>query len=205
MIKMKLFETWKKIMFEPIQFYEKLPTKIGYKEPTKFFLKISTITLGIVYILLFIVGLFIMTLVGFAGGSSAGDTSLPLQIASLGIGLITVLAIIAFPLILLLQLGILYVGTGIVHLFIILMGGKNEYKETFKITAYANAPNVFGFIPIINYLAMAYAIILQVIGINKKHKLSIGRSVAAVILPYAIFGVIYFVFLFVFIMAGAFV
>lgn len=202
---MKLFETWKEVMFNPLNFYEKLQKKIGFKEPSLFFLKVQAIVLGTIYVLGLIVLAFfalIFTLISEAAGS-------PLFGAISGsvIGIAVLIALLLYPILLLLSWGILFVSAGITHLFVLIFGGKQGYVETFKATAYSMAPQVFCIIPLVNWAAMIYIFVLQVIGIKHRQKLSWGKSVAAVLLPLvlflALFVIGYLIFIFSFLATGA--
>jgi hypothetical protein len=182
---MRLFETWKKIVFEPKEFYDQLPTKNRYREANLFFLKISAITLGIVYAIMLMLGLLLSGLASLFGGKSV----LMFALAAIGI------ALLLFPIFLLISWGGLYIGAAITHLFVLMFGGKEGYKETFKVVAYSIAPNIFSFVPIVNWFVGIYILVLQVIGIHRRQKLSIGKSVAVVLLPvviiFAIIGIVY--------------
>lgn len=190
---MKLFETWKKVMFDPLNFYEKLPKKIRYKEPSWFFLKIQAITLGILYLFGFIILAFFALIFGAVAGIF-GKLSAGL------LGIIVLIAILLYPVLLLLSWGMLFVGVGITHLFVLIFGGKQKYVETFKALAYALAPQVFSPIPLVGYAAAIYSLVLQVMGIKHRQKLSWGKSVAVVLLPMVLIAIIvvllYFFFIF---------
>ena len=195
---MGFWQTWRNVMFEPMEFYEKMPKKIGFKEPILFHLKVHALVLAIFYVMLIIIGLIIASIAGLVVGSH------PVINWIMGIGLLIVIpiAILLYPLLLAFGLGMLFVGSVIIHLFVTLFGGKKEYAETFKAMAYSSAPLVFSFIPIVNYAATFYSIALQVIGIHKRQKLSIGKSVGIVLIPVAIFGIIYGMFIFILMVIG---
>ncbi|MBI4981114.1 YIP1 family protein [Candidatus Woesearchaeota archaeon] len=164
---MGLFNTWKEIMFNPINFYGKLSKKDQYAEATKYFLKVQAIVSAL---LLITMGLIVSAAIAFGGMAD--------KVIWVVLGLI-----VAYPFMLLFAWGMLYVGAGILHLFVLIFSGKKGYVETFKVVAYSISPQIFGVIPIINYLAMAYILILQVIGIKKRQQLSWGKSAAVVLIP----------------------
>ena len=167
---MGLFNTWKEVMFDPVNFYGKLSKKDQYAEAAKYFLKVQAIASAII-------------IIGF-GFLLSG--LLIVEDLRGNVGLILLMLLICYPLMLLFAWGMLYVGAGILHLFVLLFGGKKGYVETFKVVAYSISPNIFGIIPFINYLAMAYSLILQVIGIKERQQLSWGKSAAVVLIPVGI-------------------
>ncbi len=185
-MKTSLFQTCKEVIFDPMKFYQKLPAKIKYKEPSLFYLKIQAILMLIIFLLLFFIFGFFFMLLGIAGQGIA-------LFGSLGFGFLLLIAILSFPFILLLSWGMLFVSAGILHLFVLLFGGKKGYPETFKAVSYAIAPAILSFIPIINWFVGIYVLILQIIGIHQRQKLSMGRSVAVVLLPIAIVFILFLI------------
>ena len=178
---MAYFKTWAKVMFEPMEFYTKLPKKIRYTEPTLFAIKTYALLLGVLYVLVLLLGLFFLKIATVIVGND-----LLAAVTGAGRGIFILIALLAFPLLLLLAWGLLYVGAGIIHLFVLLFGGKEGFHETFKVYCYSIAPTLFSFIPVVNYVVAIYSIILQIIGIHKRQKLSIGKSIGAVLIPTAI-------------------
>ncbi len=111
------------------------------------------------------------------------NDGLSATITGLSLLIILPLMLIALPILLILSAIMLFVNTAIIHLFVNLVGGQEPYYETFKAVCYAMAPSVLTFIPIINWVASIYMVVLQVIGISKRQKISIGRTILALILP----------------------
>lgn len=172
---MGLWQDWKNVMFNPTEFFNKLPAKDQYRKAAIFYLTIEAIGLA----------LTILTFVPFMTLGLMQDPTMGL-LGGLGTGLLVVVLVLAFPLILLFSWGMLYVGAGLIHIFISLLGGKKSFVETFKASAYSTAPGIFSFLPWIGNLAAVYSLILLIIGIKERHQLSIGRSVAAVLIPVGI-------------------
>ncbi len=172
---MGLWQDWKNVMFNPTEFFNKLPAKEQYRKATIFYLTIEAISLA----------LTILTFVPFMTLGLVQDPTMGL-LGGLGTGLLVGILVLAFPLILLFSWGMLYVGAGLIHLFISLLGGKKGFVETFKASAYSTGPGIFSFLPWIGNLAAVYSLILLIIGIKERHQLSIGRSVAAVLIPVGI-------------------
>ena len=167
-------------MFEPQEFFQKLPKKIKYAEPTKFFLKIQAIVLAILIIVLAMAALFMSTL------SLIGGKELSALVSGLSFGLILIILIIGFPILLLLSWAMLYLTAASIHIFVIAFKGDQGFVETYKVVAYSGAPSIFGIIPYLNWAAWIYIIVLQVMGIERRQKLSQGKSVASILLPIAI-------------------
>ena len=169
------WKTWRDVMFHPTKFYEQLPKKNSYREPSIFFIKAQALTVLIFYILFGI---------SLAVALNSQESELAVLIGGFaGIGFLIGL-IIMFPLILLLGWGFLFVCAGLVHLFVRLFGGKQGYKETFTVIAYSVAPSIFSFIQYVNFPAAIYSLIIEIIGIHKRQKLSLGISIAAVLIPF---------------------
>lgn len=93
----------------------------------------------------------------------------------------------------------MFVGAGILHLFVKLYGGKGDYSDTFRASIYSSTPSVLLMaIPILNFGAMVWSFVLGIIGISLSHHISKLRAFLAYITPFLISGIIYFVFILIF-------
>ncbi|MBT4651339.1 hypothetical protein HOC13_02335 [Candidatus Woesearchaeota archaeon] len=177
---MGFFKTWKTVILDPKVFFSKLPNKMGLREPSIFYLKLQTISWLLVAI---VMGFWLIPSGGFSLVSSLfGGVGI---LVGLLLGILTVVVMIF------LSWGMMFVGAGVIHLFVRAFGGIKEYKETFKAMAYGSAPGVLSSIPLLGWLASIYSVILQVIGLSERQKLSLARSVAAVLVPTVLFGAIF--------------
>ena len=177
---MGFFKTWKTVILDPKVFFSKLPNKMGLREPSIFYLKLQTISWLLVAI---VMGFWLIPSGGFSLVSSLfGGVGI---LVGLLLGILTVVVMIF------LSWGMMFVGAGVIHLFVRAFGGIKEYKETFKAMAYGSAPGVLSSIPLLGWLASIYSVILQVIGLSERQKLSLSRSVAAVLVPTVLFWAIF--------------
>jgi len=176
---MGFFRTWKDVMFNPFNFYAKLPKKFRYREASIFYLKVNALLLGIISLVI----LFLAAILSSAFGSLFGQSQV---FAHFGFLIVLLIIIITIPVLLLLNWGFLFIGAGIIHLFVLIFGSKQGYHETFKVLAYSQAPNLFSIIPFFGYAAAIYSIILEIIGIKERHKLDWSRSVAVILIPFFI-------------------
>ncbi|HEX6203478.1 MAG TPA: YIP1 family protein [Thermoanaerobaculia bacterium] len=83
----------------------------------------------------------------------------------------------------------LFVGAGIYHLFLLLLGATKEstagYEGTMRVSAYASVANVAQIIPLVGtVVTMVWTIVLTVIGLSRVHNTSTGKALAAVLLPF---------------------
>lgn len=182
MKKQTYWETWKDIMGDPEIFYEKLFQKQDKREPTIFALKTYAIQMGVIYIFLLIILFFISVIARLLSPS-----------VNKWLALGTLIYIISFPLLILLRWLSIYIGAGILHLFTLIFQAKSSFTTTYNTYSYSLAPRLLGFIPFIGFFLVIYQIILLVIGINKQHKLTIGKSIAVVLLPVLIIATLSFI------------
>ena len=85
----------------------------------------------------------------------------------------------------LLTLG-LFLGGGVLHLCLMMVGGANRsFETTFRVACFtAGSANLFSMIPICGGLiAMVYHIVLQIIGVSRAHQTTTGKAALAVFLP----------------------
>ncbi len=76
----------------------------------------------------------------------------------------------------------LFVTGLIFHCFFKIFGGKGSYKESLAIRAYSYVVLAFSWIPILGIIANIYGLYIVIRGGEIKHNLSLGKSIAAVIL-----------------------
>ena len=161
---MKYWQSWKKVMFDPSNFFKELKIKEDFKTPTIFALKTHAIFLAISYIITLILAIFLKEFL----------TSISIDVSTLGINntsITIVLFVLMFISLFVIWAG-LHLGALLIHLFSKIFKSKKTYIESYYIYTYASAPNLFAFIPLLNYIFMFYSIILMVIGIKQIHNLS---------------------------------
>lgn len=96
----------------------------------------------------------------------------------------------------------LFVVGVIVHVFVYLLGGRRGIVETLKAFAYGDTPGqLFGWIPIVGFIAWLYSLYLWIIGIRELQEMSTSRAALAVILPVLILIVLLVTILAVFLVA----
>jgi len=104
----------------------------------------------------------------------------------------TTFFILLFVIFLVLGLIGIFISGAIIHLGVLLFGGKRGYKETIKAIIYGGTPGyLFGWIPFLSIIFALWAFILEIFGIKEFQDLSTGKAIAAILLPIIIiFGVI---------------
>lgn len=78
----------------------------------------------------------------------------------------------------------LFIGTGLTHLALMMLGGdRHGFEGTFRGLAYAHGPMVFYVIPIVGAIVGSiWAAVLQVIGISKLQETEWWRALIAILL-----------------------
>ena len=154
------------------------------------FLAIYGILFGLV------VGLGFGTMGGALGGGRAfiGGAILGGALGIIGV----VLALIIAGLIGLFLWGI------IVHIFVLIVGGRRGLSTTVRALIYAMTPNLLlGWIPVVGILAALWSLVLEVLAIRELHEISTTRAIFAVIVVPILFMILAaIVAVFVFGMAG---
>lgn len=82
----------------------------------------------------------------------------------------------------------LLIGAGIYHLLVLLFvrPGNAGFEATFRVVCYVAAVQLVSWIPIVNFVAGIYAIVLSVLGIREVHSTTTGKAVAIVLIPVAV-------------------
>ena len=79
-----------------------------------------------------------------------------------------------------------FIWTGIVHLFLMMMGGAKEgFETTARVIAYVSGSTaVFSVIPVCGGLiGLVWGLVSEIIGLSEAHQTGIGSAIAAVLLP----------------------
>jgi hypothetical protein len=145
-------------------------------------------------------GLIDPLLFGLIGGCAGGIVSLLFQglfqsfpgfaarneaLDYFGIGLWAIIIIYAVLMPVLVALG-LFLGGGILHLCLMMVGGANRsFETTFRVACFtAGAANLFSMIPVCGgIIAVVYHIVLECIGLSRAHQTTTGKALMAIFLP----------------------
>lgn len=85
----------------------------------------------------------------------------------------------------------IFIGAAIIHIGVLLFGGKKGYKQTVKALIYGGTPSyLLGWLPVGGVFSGIWAFILEILGIRELQEFSTGRAIAAVLVPAIIIGVI---------------
>jgi hypothetical protein len=81
-----------------------------------------------------------------------------------------------------------FIGAGILHLIAQqFFEGKGGYEGVYRAVAYAGVVNLLTWIPIVGTLAGLYGLYLQIVGLEKVHKITAGQAVVTVLIAFAIY------------------
>lgn len=82
----------------------------------------------------------------------------------------------------------LFIWSGIVHVFLMMVGGApNGFATTLRVTCYSQTAGIAVIVPVAGGLVQpVWFLILQIIGLSQAHRVSGGKAAFAVILPIVI-------------------
>jgi hypothetical protein len=83
---------------------------------------------------------------------------------------------------------ILFVGAGILHLCLMIVGATSDspmgFEGTLKVVSYSQVAGLAGVIPLVGgFLAGLWVLILEVIGSTQVHRTTTGRALMGVLIP----------------------
>lgn len=74
----------------------------------------------------------------------------------------------------------LVIGAILLHIGVVIMGGRGGFVSTFKAAVYALTPYyLLGWIPIIGFLAGIWGLIVEIFGIRELHDMDTGKAIIA--------------------------
>jgi hypothetical protein len=164
-------ETLQMVLTKPAEAFTAMRREGGFGEPLIY--AVIGASVGAIVQFLFSLALHSVGIVANQRNAFAG-------MAGMGIGSIGF--IILFPLVLIIGL---FICAGIIHLFLMLVGGaKQPFETTFRVLAFSQgSTGVLQMIPICGGLiAAVWGLIVNCIGLARAHETDTGRVVLAVIL-----------------------
>jgi hypothetical protein len=79
-----------------------------------------------------------------------------------------------------------FIGSGLIHLCLMLVGGANKsFETTFRVVCFSSgAAYLFSIIPFCGgYITPIYNIVLECIGLSRAHETTMGKAVFAILVP----------------------
>jgi hypothetical protein len=97
-----------------------------------------------------------------------------------------------FPVIVLVSIILAIIGvfiiSGLLHIWILIFGGKDDFNKTFQVYTYSRTPLwLFGWIPFIWIFAWIYSLILLIIGTRELHGINNKRAIWMYLGPILVF------------------
>jgi hypothetical protein len=169
------FDTVTVLLMKPSEAFTLMKREGGLTDPLLFVLIGGSAS--ILVSVLFQIGL--QSLVGLGGSNNV------MNVFGGGV-VVLILFLVLAPV--LLALG-MFVGSGILHLFLMMVGGAHRpFETTFRVFCYSwGAAYLFSIIPFCGgYVTPIYSVVLQSIGVSRAHETTMGKAVLAVLLPLVI-------------------
>jgi DNA-directed RNA polymerase subunit RPC12/RpoP len=165
-----LTSTLKESLTRPSDFYRKMPVSGGLGSPLIY--AIIWGTLGIMFTIIWQI-LF--------GGILEMMAQPPGIKREFEPGYLLALAILSPILVI---IGI-FVGSGILHLCLMIIGGnKKGFEATFRVVSYAYGAQILSAIPFCGgFIGVIWMIVIEIIGLKEAHGISGGKAALAIFLP----------------------
>lgn len=82
------------------------------------------------------------------------------------------------------SLGLSFAWAGILHLWVLLFGGKETYEKTYQLSIYAQTPRLLlSWVPVIGALVWVYDLYLLVVGTEKVHGIPQQKALMMYLFP----------------------
>ncbi|HSJ25908.1 MAG TPA: Yip1 family protein [Longimicrobiales bacterium] len=163
-------ETWTGASLRPRSFFRAMPADGTIRTALLYYIPLGIAVAG--------ADLFwTLTLGGLEPESEAVLGELPL-----GGGMNPLLEFLMAPVILLLSL---FIAAGVTHALLKLFGGANRsFRFTTRVFAFAYSPQILAVVPVIGTVGgFIWMVGIAIIGLREGHRTSLGRVLAAVLIP----------------------
>lgn len=171
-----LWETWKNSVFNPEEFFARLPYRGGIGNPLLY-------ALIIVWVGLLVEQLWGMVFTGFM--YDAMTNLIPQDEIFWTTGLQTGFSFLYLVLAPVIIVIFLFIISGFFHLIMMIFGwAKRDFEATFRAFAYASSPMIFKIIPVCGgIVGWIWSIILAIIGLKHLQKTTGGKAALTIFLP----------------------
>jgi len=180
---MDFIEKVKGFILEPIETFQKVKDE-ETGEALRFFIIWLLIVSALSAIFFSIIGITILS-------TMPQTEELAMLDSFIGVGGGIIIAIFMFVFMVIFGVITIFIGAGIIHLGVLIVGGKNGYHQTLKSLIYGGTPSyLFGWIPFIGTIGSIWSLILAIFGIKELQEISTGKAIIAVLLPFIILSAI---------------
>ncbi|MBW3011315.1 YIP1 family protein [Candidatus Woesearchaeota archaeon] len=176
---MEFIEKIKSVLTEPSRFFSQIGKEKGIGPAFVYLLVLTIISSILAYIVMIFTGnlsaKIMYTMMGAGELAAMADPTL-----IYGSGMLFFLFIIGI----IAALVGSFVVAAILHVWILIFGGKNTYVETYKLYVYKSTPSLLlGWIPLLNMLTWIWGLVLLIIGTMKVHNISKKRAILMYVIP----------------------
>jgi hypothetical protein len=174
-----LVETTQQVLLRPTEFFSRMPVTGGIGGPLLYALILGY--LGLVAATLY--SLVFSSVMGssfrsFGGGYADLERFQDLMEGGVG----ATVQLVTGPLWIVVGA---FVGAGILHVLLLVLGGANrDFEATFRVVCYAHAINIINLVPFCGFVFTLVAwIVIATIGLKEVHRTSTAQALGAVLLP----------------------
>ncbi len=175
-----LIDTITGVLFQPADFFGRLPLTAGIGKPIIFALLVGSV--GNIISLLWqssqtLIPQWLSNYPGFE--DVPFETFWPYWMSGPAF---MVVMILLTPLLILIGL---FISSAILHLCLLLLGGADGgFEATFRVVSYATATSAFQILPFCGgIISLVWSIVVTIIGLREVHEISGGKAAAAYFLP----------------------
>jgi hypothetical protein len=171
----------KQVLLEPAHFFKNLKKEKGIKSAFQYLLIFSLFAtfLG------FIVGQLFQN---YSAWLISKIFSLTVPQSNLSMGALIFFTFLGYCM----SLVFSFVAAGVLHVWILIFGGKGNYSKTYQLFVYSRTPGfIIGWIPFVGLIAWIYDLVLLIIGTQKVHSISKLKSILMYVIPAVLLGLFF--------------
>jgi hypothetical protein len=176
---MAMIDKIKDILVKPLFFFEKIQEEKGVKKAFLYFMVLAFFSTLLAYLVSLVMPVYSAGVLEKLFGVTIPESALKSP----------TLILTGFYYIL--SLGISFLVAGLLHVWILIFGGKADYTKSYQLFVYSNTPSyLFGWIPFLGFFAKIYSLILLILGTEKMHDISRKRAILMYVIPMVIFSIL---------------
>ena len=162
------FDTVIMVLTKPTEAFKTMRPEGGLTDPLLF-----ALIGGSIGLVISVICQFLFTSFSFIGGQDG---------AAIGMGFV-LLYLVLIPIFLVAGM---FIGSGVLHLCLMMVGGANKpFETTFRIVCFSSGSTyLIALVPFCgNSVAAIYNIVVEILGVASAHETTMGKAVMAVLLP----------------------
>jgi len=172
---MAMIDKIKDVLLKPMFFFDKIKEEKGVKKAFIYFAVLAFFSTLLAYLISLVMPAYSIGVLEKTFGVTVPEEAIRVS---------TIFTTIFYYV---LSLGFAFVVAALLHVWILIFGGKEGYEKSYQLYVYSHTPTyLLGWIPFLGFFAGIYSLILLILGTEEMHGIARRRAILMYVIPVAI-------------------